>query len=78
MIVFIGCVKKKVNYETEAQFLYNSSYFNYCLKYAKSLNPDKIYILSAKHGLLKLTTRISPYELTLNSMTSEQRKNWAS
>ena len=77
MIAFIGCVKNKVNYDTEAQFLYNSPYFHYCLKYGKKMNADKIYILSAKYGLLKLNTKISPYELTLNSMSKKERKDWA-
>lgn len=77
MIAFIGCVKNKVNYETEAQFLYNSTYFNYCLKYSKKINANKIYILSAKYGLLNLHTKISPYELTLNSMNNKERRVWA-
>lgn len=77
MIVFIGCVKKKVNYTTEAQFLYNSTYFKYCLQYSKKLNANTIYILSAKYGLLSLSTKIAPYNLTLNSMTSKERQTWA-
>ena len=42
-----------------------------------SLNPNEIYILSAKHGLLKLTDEIEPYDKTLNNMRSNEIKEWS-
>jgi len=37
-----------------------------CQRYARKLTtPDKIYILSAKYGLLKMTDVIEPYNTTL-------------
>ena len=77
MIIFIGCVKKKENYPTYAQDLYKSTYFKYCLSYAKKLNPTKIYILSAYYGVLELTDIIAPYEKTLNNMNIKERKEWS-
>ena len=41
------------------------------------LEPDDIYILSAKYGLLELNQEIEPYDLTLNNMSSGQIKFWA-
>ena len=38
---------------------------------------DSIAILSAKYGLLLPDEGIEPYELTLNKMGKEKRKNWA-
>ena len=60
MIVFLSCVSKKRNYPCEAQDLYTSDLFKKSLQYAKTLNPSKIYILSAKYGVLELTDRIRP------------------
>ena len=77
MIVFIGCVKQKKNYKTQAQDLYDSVFFEKCLNFAKSYNPKNIYILSAKYGLLNLTDEIEPYECTLNNMSIKEQKNWA-
>lgn len=57
--------------------MYISDLFKKSLAYAKSLNPSKIYILSAKYGLLKLDDIIFPYEQTLNAMTEKEQKIWA-
>jgi len=46
-IVLISCVSKKLHHKSKAQDLYVSSLFLKNLQYAKSLNPDKIFILSA-------------------------------
>jgi len=40
-------------------------------------NYDFVAILSAKYGLLFPDDKIEPYELTLNDMSSQQRKEWA-
>lgn len=77
MIVFLSCVKNKALNDCKAQDMYVSDLFKKSLKYAKSLNPRKIYILSAKYGVLELDEIISPYELTLNTMTERERKIWA-
>lgn len=58
--------------------LYISTLFKLNLKYAEKLRPDKIYVLSAKHGLLSLNDEISPYNKTLNEMTVLEVKAWAS
>ena len=76
-IVLISCVSKKLNHKSKAQDLYVSPLFQKNLRYAKSLNPDKIFILSAKYGLLSLTDEVEPYNKTLNKMTSNEIKEWA-
>ena len=47
------------------------------MAYAKTMNPDKIYILSAKYGLLALDDEIEPYNVTLNTMKIVEKKAWA-
>ncbi len=47
------------------------------LAFAHSLHPNKIFILSAKYGLVDLGRELGPYEQTLNTMSSYEIKNWA-
>ena len=76
-VVLISCVSKKLHRKSKAQYLYVSPLFRKNLQYAKSLNSDKIFILSAKYGLLKLNEEIKPYDKTLNKMRSKEIKKWA-
>ncbi len=46
------------------------------LAYARHINADAIYILSARYGLLELTQEIAPYEKTLNGMPSGEVAQW--
>jgi hypothetical protein len=76
-IVLISCVSKKLSEKSKARDIYISPLFKLNLAYAKSLNPYAIFILSAKYGLLDLDTKIAPYNITLNNMSTNQRKTWA-
>lgn len=76
-IVLISCTSKKLKYKTNAKDLYISPSFKSDLKHANSLKPDKIFILSAKHGLLKLNDQIKPYDKTLNNLSKSERQKWA-
>jgi hypothetical protein len=76
-IVLLSCVSKKRQHKTKASDLYISPLFVLALQYARNQNPDAIFILSAKYGLLNLDTEIEPYDITLNKMPSAQRKEWA-
>jgi cytoplasmic iron level regulating protein YaaA (DUF328/UPF0246 family) len=76
-IVLISCASKKVPHRAKAKDLYISPLFNLGLQYARSLNPDDIFILSAKYGLLGLEQEIDPYDLTLNGMLDRDVKAWA-
>lgn len=78
-IVLISCVSKKTETQgvpVEAKNLYISSLFKKALKYAEMLEPDRIYILSAKHYLLPLDKKIEKYEKTLNNMSADECKQW--
>jgi hypothetical protein len=76
-IVLISCVSQKLPYRSKAEDLYISPLFKKNLAYARRLNPDAIYILSAKYGLLDLATKIEPYNLTLNSISAAEIKEWS-
>lgn len=75
-IILISCASKKKDNKTSAENLYESPLFNNSLKYAKLLNPDRIFILSAFHGLLELNEEIFPYDKTLNEMDMKKRFEW--
>lgn len=76
-IILISCVSKKVQEKTSAENIYISSLFEKNLRYAKSLQPDLILILSAKHGVLQLHQEIQPYDMTLNTMPKKEVEVWA-
>ena len=76
-IVLISCVSQKLPHRAKAKNIYISTLFKLNLRYAEKLNPDGVYILSAKYGLLNLEQEIDPYEQTLNDMRVNEVKWWA-
>jgi len=73
-IVLISCTSKKRPVKSKAKDLYDPSpLFRKCFKYAELLKPDKIFILSAKYGLLDLEKKIEPYDVTLSYLTPSQK-----
>jgi len=76
-IFILSCGKSKLGHVSPACEMYVGDLFKKSLAYAKTQNPDAIYILSAKYGLLELDEVIEPYEMTLNSMPKAARLNWA-
>lgn len=76
-IVLISCVSKKLINKAKAKDLYISPLFKLNYHYAKSLKPDKIFILSAKYGLLDPEQEIEPYNETLNTKTVNEIRSWA-
>jgi basic membrane lipoprotein Med (substrate-binding protein (PBP1-ABC) superfamily) len=50
--------------------------FNKTLEYGKSLKPDKMFILSAKHHLVPLDKELAPYEKTLKEMPKDEKEAW--
>ena len=76
-IVLISCASKKQSVTSRAVEMYISTLFNLNLQLARKLNPDYIFILSAKYGLITLDEMIEPYDLKLNKMSKIDRINWA-
>ena len=76
-IVLISCVKKKRDGRHKAEDLYISPFFKKSMAYAKANKPDKIFILSALHGLLPLGKRIDNYDLSLNNFKVNELRTWA-
>ena len=74
--VLISCVAKKKGHKCKARELYDSTWFKLALRYAETLNPDRIFVLSAKHGLVDVDSVIAPYEETLNTKPANQIEVW--
>ena len=76
-IVLLSCTKSKLDHKAPAQELYSASpTFQKTLEYGKSLKPDSMYILSAKHFLVPLNKELTPYDKTLKEMPKEEKKAW--
>ncbi len=76
-VVLISCASKKLEVPSKVRDLYISTSFKFNLAYAESLQPDAIFILSAKHGLLSLDQIIAPYDETLNTKGAAEIREWA-
>ena len=77
-IALISCSKDKKNYPCSARELYSAStLFSLSYAYAKQ-RADKIYILSAKYGLVSEDRILEPYNQTLNEMSRAEQLHWAS
>lgn len=72
----VSCVSKKNRGTHKAKDLYVSPLFRKAYEYAESLNPDKIFILSAKYHLLDPEAIVEDYNKTLNTFSSVERKEW--
>ena len=58
----------------KAETLYQSPTFKKSLEYARLLNPDKIFIISALHHLLPLDKEVEPYDVTLATVPKKARE----
>ena len=76
-VVLVSCSKKKVPHRGKAKDLYISPLFAMSMKYAESLKPDAIFILSAKHWLLELDTEVDSYNVSIHDLSKDELRRWA-
>lgn len=74
--VLISCVSLKQKKPCIAREMYVSPLFKKSLIYAQRTGLP-IYILSAKYGLIPEDKIITPYDLTLNTMSKKELMAWA-
>lgn len=75
-IGLISCCKVKQNKRCKAKDMYVSPWFKKGMEYL-SYRCDKIYIMSARYGLLPTESIITPYNQTLLKMNKKERKLWS-
>ena len=72
-IVILSCTKSKLDHKAPAQELYSASpMFKKTLEYGKSLNPDKMFILSAKHNLVPLNKELEDVTQRIINVPKEE------
>jgi len=76
IIALVSCVKEKHSKTCAAKNLYKGPLFTKWMTHAKKYTQE-IYILSGKHGLLKLDQEIEPYDVNLNDATPEEQIKWS-
>lgn len=76
-VILIGCGKKKALEPCPARQLYQGDLFKKSFRYAVSLEPTAIRILSAKHHVIDPDDEVEPYDLTLNGMPADEIRAWA-
>jgi hypothetical protein len=77
ILALISCTKKKADRRCSARELYSASpFFRKALSVAEAVS-DKVYVLSAKHGLVDLSDHLSPYEKTLVGASRKIQKEWS-
>ncbi len=70
-LILVACGARKAETARPAADLYTGSYTRMCLRAARALADDgDIRIISARHGLLALTTEIEPYDTNLTDSTA--------
>lgn len=76
-IALVSCSSRKRDYDCPASELYSASVgFRLACDYAKTV-ADRVYILSAKHGLVPDDTVLSPYNECLLDRGTCERRQWA-
>ncbi|RQH12465.1 DUF6884 domain-containing protein [Bradyrhizobium sp. RP6] len=76
-VVLVSCGKHKKQTRSIASELYTSPRFRMSMNLITRLQ-QRAFVLSAKHGLLALTTAIDPYDVSLSSLDEERRLAWQS
>lgn len=72
----VGCVKAKRSTASPAEDLYTSTLFEGRRRYVER-TCDRWFVLSAKHGLLKPTSLVEPYDETLKTKSRVERRRWS-
>jgi hypothetical protein len=75
-VALVSCVKSKQLRPALAKDLYTSALFTKARAWAER-NCDEWFILSAKYGFVNPDQMLEPYEMTLNTMRTGERRQWA-
>lgn len=74
-VALIGCGKDKADHPAPARELYRGRLFKLALRYALSF-ADETFILSARHGLVRLDEELAPYNVSMSQLRLAERAVW--
>ena len=69
-IAVVGCARRKLDGPAPADQLYIGTYFRACYRAARVIAPGRVFILSAKYGLLRPEEVIRTYDLRLGQLSA--------
>lgn len=75
-IGLVACCGEKLDGTHQAKDLYQSQLFKKSVEYVKA-NCEDWYVLSAKYGVIHHSEMVPHYDMTLNDMPAEKRREWA-
>jgi hypothetical protein len=75
-VVLVSCVKSKLPHAAPARALYTSAWFCKARDIVES-SENRWFVLSALYGLVEPSSRIDPYDHTLNRIGVAERRTWA-
>ncbi len=75
LVFLVSCVAAKTPSPAQARELYISDWFIKARRYVEATGAPW-YILSAKYGLVTPSQLIAPYDLTLRSLSRDERWTW--
>lgn len=64
--MIVACGKEKQPFRCQAKDMYTGNYFRACLSYAFEFG-DRVFIISAKYGLIKPDEFIDPYDIIITN-----------
>lgn len=78
LVGLVGCgkAKAKTDKPLPAKRLYTGGLFRSSLRFATD-RCKYTFIVSAKYGLIKITQKIEPYDMTLKDLCKGERDAWA-
>ncbi|TDB90897.1 hypothetical protein E1264_03460 [Actinomadura sp. KC216] len=62
LVVVVGCSRAKRDRPADAGELYTGSFHKLCMETARSLRPDRLFVLSARYGLVGPGHPMRPYD----------------
>jgi len=75
MIGLLSCSAQKLPRAAPAARLYSSTLFQMSLRYLLR-TCSRVYVLSAKHGLVNLDDVLEPYDLQLTKLSLVEQRRW--
>lgn len=75
-VVLLCSANRKAPHPAPAWDLYRSEFFRLGKAFAQQYQPNRIFILSAAHGLVPAEQELQPYTMTMSALGQGDVKTW--
>lgn len=76
-VALIACSRAKLPHAAQAKDLYTGTRFRLACGWASRHDVDEVFILSARHGLLRMEEVLEPYDESLANKSPLALRDWA-